>query len=149
MRIVARNVTELIEALGKVKSFCKRTGYPIEIKANKASSKRMAQLGGMFGVWIKEISQETGESQNDIHARLKKDFLMPVYFANPVGNDQDTWVELAAHYQTIGDQEKLVRHLKRISLVWARVTQMSDYMNAVWEECTSNGIFLSPLEKDR
>lgn len=149
MRKVAHNLTEFVDVLEMVKDFVKVKGYPVEIRANKASSKTMEQLGGMFAVWIKEISEHTGEGERAVHARLKDQFLARIYISNPIGPDQQMWVELLYQYQVSGNMEKMEEHSKRISLAWARVHQMSDYMTAIFEDCTANGIFLSPLEKDR
>lgn len=149
MREVIRTAFDQQTVMQKVEGYICKHGYPVEIRANVASSKRMAQLGGMFGVWVKEIAEHEGISEKEIHERLKDWFLARIYVSNPIGDNQEQWVELLAHYQETGQQEKLERHSKRISLSWARVHQMSDYMDAIWRHYTAEGCYLSPLEKDR
>lgn len=149
MRTVIRTVFDQSRAFHEVEAYIQKHGFPVELRASVASSKRMAQLGGMFGVWVKEIAEYEGESEKVVHERLKDWFLARIYISNPIGPEQEQWVELLAHYQETGQQEKLERHAKRISLSWARVHQMSDYMDAIWKHYTAEGCYLSPLEKDR
>ena len=149
MRIVVHNTTEFTKALDEVKAFALKRGYPVEIRVNVASSKRMEQLGGLFGVWVKEYSEQTGVGQNSVHAQWKRQFLERIYLSNPIGQLQTQWVELYLIYQEREDFDKLELHRDRISLSWAKVHQMSDYMNAIFNDCADNGIFLSPLEKNR
>lgn len=149
MREIIRNAFDYKRALEKVNDYLCKHDFPIEIRASVASSKTMAQLGGTFGIWIKEISEATGESQRKIHSDLKDKFLARIYISNPIGDEQEQWVELLFQYQETGQQEKLEKHAKRISLSWAKVHQMSDYMDAIFSHYADNGIFLTPLEKNR
>lgn len=147
MRQIVRNALDLKRAMASVEAYVDKHDYPVEIVANVASSKTMAQLGGLFGVWITEISQFTGESEKKIHADLKDWFLARIYVSNPIGNEQKQWVELLAFYQEKGDMVKLEEHAKRISLSWAKVSQMRQYMDAIHNHFAAEGLPLQPLEK--
>ncbi len=113
------------------------------------STKTLEQLGGIFGVWIAYISDKTGESQHEIHKRLKDYFLARIYVTEPIGPIQEQWVELLANYQETGQQAKLIRHAERISLKWATLNQVSEYMEAIQNHYIYVGMPLPMLDKFR
>jgi hypothetical protein len=147
MRTIIRSRIDYQKALASLDAFVVKHDYPVEIVANVASSKTMAQLGGLFAAWIPEISQFEGEGEPKVHADLKAKFLARIYIANPIGDEQNQWVELTAIYQQRGEQAKLEKHAKRISLSWARVGQMRQYMDAIHNHYASVGLVLQELEK--
>ena len=116
---------------------------------NASKSKTLAQLGGLFARWIKQISAYTGEEEDYIHRKLKAMFLARVYVAEPIGEQQEQWVELLAVYQEQQDREKLTRHAKRISLSWATIVQMREYMTRICEYYSENGLELEPFRRDK
>ena len=120
----------------------------VEIK-HLARAKTLAQLGGLFGAWIKYLSNKLGESEDYLHRMLKAKFLARIYVTDPQGPDQEQWVELLCIYQTNGETEKLNRHAKRISLSWATIDQMREYMNAIEHHYMANGMPLPILDKFR
>ena len=93
----------------------------------------MQQLKGIFGCWEDYLSKTWGRSIKEIHSWLKAKFLARIYITDnmedPVNDQQAQWVELLAVYQQNGDQEKLERHAKRISLSWATMPQTKRFMN--------------------
>ncbi len=121
--------------------------FDISIKETK-SDKTIKQLGGLFANWIKYISEVEGESEDYKHKELKAKFLARIYIAEPMGDQQEQWVELLALYQMQGDQEKLLKHARRISLSWAKLPQMKQYMNAIEQHYQSMGIGLPPMKND-
>lgn len=119
-------------------------GEDYEVIIRKAvKDKTMKQLGALFGLWIKEESDRMGESEDYIHRKWKAWFLARIYSIDPQTPEQESWVELLAHYQQIGDHEKLERHAKRISLSWATLPQMRDFMNAIEAHYQAEGRPLS------
>jgi len=149
MRQIIRSVLDLKHALADIQAYVDKHDYPVEITANCASSKTMAQLGGLFGVWIKEIAEFEGESTKKVHEDLKLAFLPRIYITCPIGSLQNQWVELLLIYQERGDMEKFTEHTKRISLAWAKVSQMTEYMNNIRDHYATLGLILQPLEKSR
>lgn len=147
MRTIIRSAAALETTLADVRTFVRKHGYPVEVRANGASSKTMAQLGGLFAAWIPEISQFEAESEDEIHEKLKAKFLARIYCANPIGPEQTMWVALLIHYQEIGDMVKLEEHSALISLAWAKIGQMRQYMDAIFNHYASVGLVLQPLEK--
>jgi len=112
-------------------------------------SKTLQQLGGLFGVWIKELSQELAESEDYLHRMLKAKFLARIYVTMPIGEEQEQWVELLYQYQVQQKQVALKKHAKRISLKWATIKQMKDYMEAVKNHYATEGIILPVLDRHR
>ena len=101
-------------------------------------AKTLAQLGGLFGVWVGYAALKMGESEDYIHRWWKSKFLSRIYandYADPEAKayppEIDQWLELLMIYQSTGQTEKLQNHAKRISLSWANLSQMKRYMNAV------------------
>lgn len=103
--------------------------YEVIVRKIEAA-KTLAQLGGLFGVWVKHLADK-GESEDYIHRMLKAKFLARIYISDPQNALQDQWVELLAIYQETGQHEKLKAHAKRISLSWCTLTQMKEYLNAI------------------
>ena len=97
------------------------------ISKNKTSK----QLAALFGLWIKHISEKTGESELAIHDRLKAQFLARIYFDEPMNLEQENWRELCVQYQVAGDMVKMKEKAKQISLAWATMNQMREYMSKI------------------
>ena len=114
---------------------------------NARVSKTMEQLGGLFGNWIKYLSNELGDDEDYLHKMLKAKFLARIYISEPSGDLQEMWVERLADIQEKGDNEALLKHAKRISLSWATIEQMKAYMDAVNNYYASNGYPLPPMER--
>lgn len=109
--------------------------------------KSLKQLGALFALWIKYIANENGESEDFIHRMLKARFLARIYIAEPITREQESWVELLAIYQEAGQQEKLKKHAKRISLSWAKLKQMKLYLNAIEQHYQAEGQPLPCIDK--
>jgi len=113
-----------------------------------AVAKTLAQLGGLFGCWIKHLAEQ-GESEDYLHRMLKAKFLARIYVTSPQTPLQEQWVELLAIYQETRQHDKLEQHAKRISLSWATLNQMKAYMNAIESHYQSIGEPLPILDKFR
>ena len=110
--------------------------------------KTIKQLGALFAVWVKYLANKDGESEDYIHRMLKAKFLARIYIMEPKTPEQESWVELLAIYQETGRQETLLKHAKRISLSWATLPQMKEYMNAMEQHYQSIGEPLPVIDKD-
>lgn len=120
---VAGNAAEYLAGLprdGSMEVICR------EISKDKT----LKQLAAIFGLWIKYLASK-GESEAVIHDFLKARFLARIYITDPQNDAQEAWVELLAVYQESGDQAKLERHAKRISLSWSSIAQTKEYMRAI------------------
>ena len=111
-------------------------------------AKTLAQLGGLFGCWIKHLADK-GESEDYIHRMLKAKFLARIYGTDQQNAEQEQWVELLAVYQMSGQQDKLLKHAKRISLSWCTLPQMKEYLNAIEAHYQSIGEPLPIFDKYR
>ena len=109
--------------------------------------KTLKQLGALFGVWSRYLSNKDGESVDYVHRMLKAKFLARIYITEPKTPEQESWVELLAVYQETGQQDKLLKHAKRISLSWSTLPQMKEYMNAIVQHYQSIGEPLPIIDK--
>lgn len=150
MRQIVRNQGDLQKAFGLLNAFVRKHDYPFELQANLSRGKSLPQLGLVFGIWQKEVSEHFGESVVDLRKQWKKDFLVPIYMsyqAGPFKAVQEQWLELMFMYQEAGDEEKLIKQRNRISLKWASVTQMSDYMTSIKNHYAAHGFILTEPSK--
>jgi len=102
--------------------------------------KTLRQLRGHFGVIIDQISEYTGHDTDYCHRWMKALHLSKIYAGDPETSDQEQWVELLIVYQQSGERAKLERHAKRISLSWASIGQMREFIEKVLAYCWSNDI---------
>lgn len=103
------------------------------------ADKTLKQLGALFGLWTKEEAERMGESVDYIHRKWKAKFLARIYAIKQMTGEQESWVELLVIYQEAGDQIKLQRHARRISLSWAKLPQMKEYMQAIEQHYIASG----------
>ena len=109
--------------------------------------KTIKQLGGLFAVWVKYLANKDGESEDYIHRMLKAKFLARIYIMEPKTPEQENWCELLAVYQETGQQDKLLKHAKRISLSWSTLPQMKEYMKVMEQHYQSIGEPLPIIDK--
>ena len=114
-----------------------------EVKKDKT----LKQLGAVFGLWIKYLAENLGESEDSIHRMLKARFLARIYIIDPMTEAQEQWVELLAFYQDAGEAVKLKKHARRISLSWAKLKQMKAYMEAIESHYQAEGMPLPIPDK--
>lgn len=125
----------------------------VEIKPY-VKEKTLSQLGGLFGVWFKYLSEQTGYELTELHRIYKEKFLEDIYLESPANDIQKMWADgvllwnqIFSNHPTVNNKQKLIEHKERISLSWANVKQMREYMNLIDRYCIDNGISLPILEK--
>jgi hypothetical protein len=122
----------------------------VEIKKHK-EAKTLQQLRGLFGTWYDYLSDTLGETKDDLHDFHKcgrfgeGGWLADIYITNPQGVSQQMWVELVSEYAEFDDMSK--DHMARISLSWATIDQMREYMNRIEHYYMNAGYPLPILEK--
>ena len=109
--------------------------------------KTLKQLGALFGLWVTYLSNKDGESVDYIHRMLKAKFLARIYITEPKTPEQEAWTELLAIYQGTNRNKTLLKHAKRISLSWATLPQMKEYMQAIEQHYQSIGEPLPVIDK--
>ena len=105
--------------------------------------KTLKQLGALFGLWVKEEAERMGESEDHVHKKWKAMFLARIYATNPIGDQQEQFVELMYENQSQGKLDKLMKHAERISLSWARANQMAEYLKSIEEHYIAEGMPLT------
>lgn len=120
------------------------------IVRNAQTGKTLSQLGGIFGVWVKYAANEINQDGDTdyIERMWKAKFLARIYVNEPLTPEQENWVELLAVYQMNNEQDKLLKHAKRISLSWATLSQTREYMDAIEAYYQGIGHPLPILDKE-
>jgi len=111
-------------------------------------SKTKQQLGAIFGVWIKYLSEQTGYTVNELHRELKANFLARIYCEGPQGPMQEMWVDHLYMLQEKQDWEAVKIHADRISLSWASIKQTTEYMRRIEEYYQGIGYPLPVLDPE-
>ena len=120
---------------------------------NAKVSKTLAQLGVLFGLWIKELQHQQGAdgwSADRWHMWLKHRMLLPIIQERQEGPNADRqaeWFELLEIHLERGNQEGIQRQVNRLSLAWASIGQMKEYLDKVWEWAIDAGFALSVPDK--
>ncbi len=123
---------------------CRGVDGQYEVKISKVSSnKTIKQLGALFGLWVKEECSRMGESEKYVHAKWKAWFLARIYFIEQKSVEQEMWVDYFIILKESNDHEQFEKHSKRISLSWATLKQMSEYMKSIEEHYMAEGMPLS------
>ncbi len=130
----------------------------VDIKKYK-EAKTMQQLRALFGTWYSYLSETLGETKDDLH-RVHKfgrhgegGWLLKIYTENPQNDMQKMWVEnrdnLIEKFNNDNQKwiNKLFEHEKRLSLSWATIDQMREYMNLIEHYYMNAGYPLPILEK--
>lgn len=118
--------------------------YEVSIQEYKGS-KTLLQLNTLFGLWFDYLHKELGVSIKDIHRDMKAAYLVHIYVNAQEGKQsylQTMWVNELAR---IGDlmlspdpvialqaQADLITHMENLSLKWASISQMREYMDKVY-----------------
>jgi len=120
---------------------------------NAKVSKTLAQLGVLFGLWIEELKNQSdgeGWSTPRWHLHLKHEHLLPIIMnrqEGPHADRQREWFELLEFQLEFGTQEKIQEQVLRLSLSWASIGQMKEYLDRVWEWAVDVGFALSVPDK--
>jgi hypothetical protein len=127
--------------------------HMVEIMPYK-KPKTLEQLGGLFGVWFKWLSEQTGYSVEMLHKYYKNKYLFNIYKADPQNEIQKMYVEGCELFQQMYNAEpteenlaKLENHKGRISLSWVTLKQMRIYMEMIDRENIEAGNSLPILTK--
>ena len=118
---------------------------------NANVSKTLAQLGTLFGLWLREIEEQTGAgwTVDRLHRHLKHKFLVNIYMADKRAGNQEQWAEHLELLLEKGEQDKIQKHIKRISLAWITKEQHSQYLRLVWNWAIDQGFNLTIPDRYR
>ncbi len=117
--------------------------HSVDIKEHKKD--RSAAQNGLYFLWMGIVSGYTGESKEEVHCRMKKNHLIPIYCADP---DNETAITMAtireaATLGAVGQAKKMEAYvIKKVSITEATVKQFAEYLNEIEKECISQGIYL-------
>lgn len=110
---------------------------------------RSSAQNNLYWVWNSQISGYTGESKDEVHRRLKKKHLIPIYMEDPDSGMAETVMAVrAVHAQGMKDTAKVLEEkiVDLVSTTDATVKQFTEYLEEIEKEATSQGIYLSHPE---
>lgn len=116
-----------------------------EIVVREYKDKRSEAQRGLYWIWITHIAGETGEPKIDVHRRMKKTHLIPIYMADPDSGMAETVATIReVHAQGMKKQAKLLadKVVDLVSTNDADVKQFTEYLNEIERESISRGIYL-------
>ena len=125
--------------------------YEVSIQEYKGS-KTLLQLNTLFGLWFDYMHKELGISIKDLHRDMKATYLVHIYVNAQEGKQsylQIMWVNELAR---IGDlllspdpvialqaEADMLTHMENLSLSWASISQMRQYMEKVYWHFANEG----------
>ena len=127
-------------------------------------AKTLQQLRALFGVWYTYLREELGYTKDELHQFHKtgKDgdggWLIEIYANDPHGDSQYMWLEIFARFhddvakhgdEIVCNSPEFITHMKRLSLSWATIKQMREYMNRIEQYYISAEYPLPILEQYR
>lgn len=142
--------------------------WVVDIKKDK-ELKTMQQLRGLFGTWYDYLCDALAEIKDDLHHEHKTGYrqdgitnaeyggwLCDIYYTEPQNPLQQMWCELMDY--AINDYKQMPSEKTRgymahvasnVSLKWATVDQMREYMTRIEHYYMNAGYPLPILEKYR
>lgn len=122
-------------------------GYFVSISTEE--ERRRLSQNSLYWVWVAAISQQTGYSKEEMHTRLKRSILAPVYYANPVGSAQTAWaLSMVTIQKLLKDADQMeardttIKIKQLVSTTWATIKQFSEYLRDTEQMCMSRQIRL-------
>lgn len=128
-----------------------------EIKKYK-EAKTLQQLRALFGTWYDYLSDTLGETKDELHqfhkigVGMDGGWLVKIYQENPQNQMQEMWnesIDITADQFDNFNQYVIecLKRVSRISLSWATIDQMREYMKRIEHYYLSAGYPLPVLEK--
>ena len=121
-------------------------GWVVEVKQPKDI--RSSAQNRLVWVWNTFIAGETGETKEEVHERMKRRFLVPIFT-----RDDPAYAEMIAavnevHRNGLMAQAKLLSNeiVRLTSTSRASVKQMTEYLTDMEHGCNGDGIYLPHTE---
>lgn len=120
-----------------------------EIVIQEKKKDRSASQFGLYWIWMSQISSYTGETKDEVHRRMKRTHLIPIYMEDSNSGMTETVMAVRAiHAKGMKGHAKVLTE-KIIDLVStndASVKQFTSYLEEIEKECIGHGINLSHPE---
>lgn len=116
-----------------------------EVTFREYKKDRSASQFGLYWIWMSQISGYTGETKDDVHRRMKKKHLIPIYMEDPESGMTATVMAVrAVHAQGMKDHARVLAEkiIDLVSTSDASVKQFTSYLEEIEKECISQGIYL-------
>lgn len=120
-----------------------------EIVIQEYKKDRTASQRGLYWIWITQIAGHFGEPKMDVHRRMKKKHLIPIYMADPDSGMSQTVDAVREVYKQ--GMKELAKTLEGkitdlVSTNDTNVKQFAEYLNQIEAEAIHQGIYLTHPE---
>ena len=120
-----------------------------EVVIREHKKDRSASQFGLYWIWMSQISGYTGETKDEVHRRMKKKHLIPIYMEDPTTGMAETVKAVREVYsQGMKSAAKTLedRVIDLVSTKDANVKQFAAYLEEIEKEAIGQGIYLSHPE---
>ncbi len=114
----------------------------IQVTFHNATDIRKQAQNAVYWCWLPELSRQTGYTEDELHERFKKTYMLRIYFASQENARQMEWVRLYDLIKEDGTKLMIDRALDTISTTWATVSQFAKYLGDIEKFCQSKGLKL-------
>jgi len=116
-----------------------------EVVIREAKKDRSASQLGLYWLWVTCIADHTGETKDDVHRRMKKRHLIPIYMDDPDSGMTETVLAVRdVHSQGMKSVAKVLENkiIDLVSTKDASVKQFTAYLEQIEREHIGLGIQL-------
>lgn len=110
--------------------------------SNATEIRRTAQNALVWAGWYPELSNQTGYTEEELHEKFKRTYMLRIYLASQENARQIEWVSLYNIIKADGTDEMIERALCTISTTWATVFQYTEYLKMIEKFCQSKDLKL-------
>lgn len=128
-----------------------KTGKPLVVRISNKQEERSDAQNRLYWFWLSELAKATGNDKDDLHYDFKYRFLIGIYMRddpdfNALGRSVLTLKE------EMGESEefKIIRDfvIKETSTTKANVSQMKEYLDAVYAFALAKYEYQLPIPED-
>lgn len=114
----------------------------VEVIFQEYQYKRGLEQNSLYWHWMRSLSHETGYTQDELHDRFKKTYMLRIYLREPKTKEQQDWVGLYDMIKEDGTPEMRERALDTISTTIATMDQFDEYLRLIENFCLERGFHL-------
>jgi len=123
--------------------------WDVTIRPYVKETRSQRQNKGYWGVWIPVAADYFGVSKDQIHNEWKT-FFARVYWADPVNDDQRSWIQAYSDLKELGaTKEQLDRMITLCSTKWANTKQFAGAMDDIDQAMNDRGLVLPEIDPEK
>lgn len=114
----------------------------LQVIIRKAKDKRSIAANNLYWAWIKELSNQTGYTEDELHSKFKRTYLPRIYMEDAQNQNQVEWTALFDIIKEDGTPLMIERALDTVSSTWLTVQQFTEYLHLIEAFCQSKSLML-------